>query len=61
MSLPGLATEIISRDVLIHVQDSLARTVSLAPNVAKRLQDIGDRLEILEALEFVFLCFVLGS
>jgi hypothetical protein len=43
------------RDVLIHVQDSVACMISLAPNVTKRLQDFENRLEVLEAVEFVFL------
>jgi hypothetical protein len=35
-------------DVLIHVQDSVARTVSVAANVTKRRQHFGDGLEVLE-------------
>ena len=46
------------RDVLIHVQDSIARTISLAPDVTKRLEYFGNHLEILEALEFMFLYFM---
>jgi hypothetical protein len=45
-------------DVLVHVKDSVARTVSLAPGVAKRFQHSGNGLEVLETLKFVFLYFM---
>ena len=45
-------------DVLVHVKDSVARTVSLASGVAKRFQHSGDGLEVLETLKFVFFYFM---
>lgn len=41
------------RDVLIHVQASVARPVSFAADVVKRIEHSRDGLEILEALHFV--------
>jgi len=45
-------------NVLVHVKDSVARTVSLASGVMKRFQHSGDGLEVLETLKFVFFYFM---